>query len=217
MTREPLTRETVIAAAVALADEQGLAKVSMRRLGEAVGVEAMSLYNHVRNKDDLLDGMVDRVFAELTLPAPGDDWREAMRRRGASLRDALRRHPWAVGLMESRRGPGPATLRHHDAVIGCLRTAGFGVALAAHAFSALDSYLYGFALQERTLPFETPEETAALATEMLAAFPVDEYPHLAEMTADHVLRPGYDFGDEFAFGLDLVLDGLAQRFAAGRD
>jgi AcrR family transcriptional regulator len=206
--RARLTRERVLRAAVALADEAGVAALSMRRLGQALGVEAMSLYNHVANKDDLLDGMVDLVFGEIGLPSRGVDWAMAMRRRARTAREALARHHWAIGLMESRSRPGPATLRHHDAVIGCLRAAGFSIALAAHAYSVLDSYIYGFALQQASLPFKTPEEAAAVAENFLRQFPVDEYPHLAELTIQHVLQPGYDYADEFEFGLDLILDGL---------
>jgi AcrR family transcriptional regulator len=216
--RTPLTRERVLHAAVALADASGSESLSMRKLGEAVGVEAMSLYHHVANKEDLLDGMIDVVFGEIDLPAGGEGWKTAMRQRAISARRVLSRHGWAIGFMESRSSPGPATLRHHDAVIGCLRDAGFSVELAAHAFSVLDSYIYGFALQERSLPFRTPEETAELAQDILAAVPADKYPHLAELTTQHVLRPGYDFGNEFEFGLDLILDGLERTSdkAAGR-
>ena len=213
--RIPLTRERVLHAAVALADASGSETLSMRKLGEALGVEAMSLYNHVANKEDLLDGMIDMVFAEIDLPTGWADWRAAMRQRAISARRVLSRHGWAIGLMESRSSPGRATLRHHDAVIGCLRDAGFSIELAAHAFSVLDSYIYGFALQERSLPFPTPEQTAGLAQDILASFPADRYPHLAELTARHVLQPGYDYGDEFEFGLDLILDGL-ERIRKGR-
>jgi hypothetical protein len=136
-----------------------------------------------------------------------------MRQRAISAREALSRHGWAIGFMESRSSPGPATLRHHDAVLGCLRRAGFPIELAAHAFSVLDSYIYGFALQERSLPFQTPEETAELAQDILAGFPAETYPHLAELTVQHVLRPGYDYGDEFEFGLGLILDGLEATLA----
>ena len=213
--RIPLTRERVLHAAVALADASGSETLSMRKLGEALGVEAMSLYNHVANKEDLLDGMIDVVFAEIDLPTGWADWRAGMRQRAISARRVLSRHGWAIGLMESRSSPGRATLRHHDAVIGCLRDAGFSIELAAHAFSVLDSYIYGFALQERSLPFPTPEQTAGLAQDILASFPADRYPHLAELTARHVLQPGYDYGDEFEFGLDLILDGL-ERIRKGR-
>ncbi|MFF4350440.1 TetR/AcrR family transcriptional regulator [Streptomyces sp. NPDC001530] len=206
--RIPLSRERVLHAAVALADESGLEALSMRKLGEAVGVEAMSLYNHVANKVDLLDGMIDVVFGEIGLPSSEDDWKTAMRERAGAVRRVLSRHRWAIGLMESRTSPGPATLQHHDAVIGCLRNAGFSVELAAHAVSALDSYIYGFALQERSLPFDTPDETAELAQAILTTFPRDAYPHLAELTTEHVLQPGYDYGKEFEFGLGLILDGL---------
>ena len=207
--RSPLSRERVLLAAVALADEHGIASLSMRKLGEAVGVEAMSLYNHVANKEELLDGMVDLVFGEIDLPVGGADWKTAMRERAQSARQALGRHPWAIGLMSARTSPGPATLRHHDAIIGKLRMAGFSIAMAAHAFSALDSYIYGFALQEATLPFgDTEEETVEVARTMMAQFPADAFPHLTEFSIEHLLQPGYDYGIEFDFGLDLILDGL---------
>jgi AcrR family transcriptional regulator len=212
--RAPLTRERVVRAGLALADAGGSESLTMRKLGQALGVEAMSLYNHVSSKDDLLDGMIDVVFGEIELPSGAGSWHAAMRRRAISAREVLSRHRWAIGLMESRTRPGPATLRHHDAVIGCLRNGGFSIELAAHAYSALDSYIYGFALQERGLPFDTPEETAEVAQELLAQFPADEYPHLAEFTAAHVLQPGYDFAAEFEFGLDLVLDGLEHALHA---
>jgi AcrR family transcriptional regulator len=206
--RAGLHRERVLAAAVALADEIGIDALSMRKLGEAVGVEAMSLYNHVASKEDLLDGMIDVVFAEIDLPSSADGWRAAMRQRCISVRRVLRRHRWAIGLMDSRSSPGPATLTHHDAVIGVLRSGGFTVAQTAHAFSVLDSYVYGFVMQEKALPFEGPEETAEMAKAMFADFPADRYPHFVELATQHVMQPGYDYGDEFEFGLDLILDAL---------
>ena len=216
--RTPLTRQRVLRAAVALADRGGVGALSMRKLAQELGVEAMSLYHHVANKDDILDGIVDVVFGEIELPTGEAGWEAAMRRRAVSAREALRRHPWATGLMESRRTPGPANIRHHDAVLGVLRNAGFPVELAAHAYSLLDSYIYGFALQEASLPFHTPEETAEVAQEIMSAFPADQYPHLAEIATEHVLQPGYDYGNEFLYGLDLILDGLAMaRAAAGGD
>jgi AcrR family transcriptional regulator len=209
-----MNREQVVTAAVALADQVGIEALSMRRLGQALGVEAMSLYNHVDGKEALLDGMVDAVFAEIELPS-GADWKKALRQRALSMREALARHRWAIGLMESRTTPGATTLRQHDAVIGCLLAAGFSMQLTAHAFAAVDGYVYGFALQERGLPFDTPEQTAEMAQAMLAHFPVDEFPHLAAFTREHVMRPGYDFGAEFEFGLDLILDGLERHSARG--
>ena len=206
--RIPLTKQRVLGAAVALADRGGVRSLSMRKLAHELGVEAMSLYHHVANKDAILDGIVDVVFSEIDLPSGETDWKAAMRQRAISAREALLRHPWATGLMESRSTPGPATLRHHDAVLGSLRRGGFSIEGAAHAFSALDSYIYGFALQEASLPFETSEELAAVADTILGHLPADEYPHLTEMTVEHVLQPGYDYGDEFEFGLDLILDGL---------
>jgi AcrR family transcriptional regulator len=216
--RTPLTRQRVLRAAVALVDRGGVGALSMRKLAQELGVEAMSLYHHVANKDDILDGIVDVVFGEIELPTGEAGWEAAMRRRAVSAREALRRHPWATGLMESRRTPGPANIRHHDAVLGVLRNAGFPVGLAAHAYSLLDSYIYGFALQEASLPLHTPEETAEVAQEIMSVFPADRYPHLAEIATEHVLQPGYDYGDEFLYGLDLILDGLARaRAAAGGD
>src|SRR5215472_18620669 len=164
--REPLNRDRVLQAAVTLADRDGIGALSMRRLGQVLGVEAMSLYNHVANKSDLLDGMSDIVFSEIGLPAGGTGWKPAMRQRAISAREVLGRHRWAIGLMESRRSPGPATLRHHDAVLGCLRQAGFTVDLTAHAYSLLDSYIYGFALQEASLPFGTAEETSQVTQQI---------------------------------------------------
>ncbi len=207
-TRAPLTRERVLHAAIDLADQSGIASLSMRKLAQMLGVEAMSLYNHVAKKDDILNGMVDLVFSQISLPARGQDWKAAMRQRAISARAVLTRHPWAIGLMESRSRPGPATLRHHDAVIGSLREAGFSIALTAHAFSLIDSYIYGFALQQTSLPFQTPAEAAGMAELFLRQFPAEAYPHLAELTLQHVLRPGYDYTLEFEFGLDLILDGL---------
>ena len=211
--RLPLTRERVLAAAVALADRGGIESLSMRKLAQELGVEAMSLYHHVANKDDILDGLVDVVFGEIDLPTGEDGWKAAMRRRAVSAREALRRHPWATGLMESRPTPGAANLRHHDAVLGVLRGAGFSVELAAHAYSLLDSCIYGFALQEASLPFHTPEEAAQVAQAIMAEFPASEYPHLTEIAVDHVLQPGYDYGNEYLFGLDLILDGLERALA----
>jgi AcrR family transcriptional regulator len=214
--RTPLSRERVLRTAVALADRGGVGSLSMRKLAQELGVEAMSLYHHVANKDDILDGLVDAVFSEIELPSGEAGWRAAMRQRAISARRALRRHPWATGLMESRSTPGPATLRHHDAVLGTLRNAGFSVELAAHAFSLLDSYIYGFALQEANLPFQNPDELAAVAETILGNLPVDEYPYFVEIAVEHALQPGYDYGNEFEFGLDLILDGLGRALDAAR-
>lgn len=207
-SRPRLSREQVLRAAIAHADAGGLAALTMRQLAEILGVAPMALYRHVASKDDLIDAMVDVVFAEIGVPAGGGDWKTAMRRRAIAVRDALSRHPWAVGLMESRRTPGPANLRHHDAVIGRLRAAGFDIEMAAHAYSLLDSYIYGFALTRMSLPFGPGEEVAEMAHTMLAPFPVNEYPNLVEFISEHAMRPGYDYGDEFEYGLDLILGSL---------
>lgn len=206
--RLPLTRERVLRTAIERADRGGLEAMSMRKLGQELGVEAMALYHHFASKDVLIDAMLDLVFAEIDLPMIGAEWQSEMRRRAISLHDVLARHRWAVGLMESRANPGPANLRHHDAVIGCLRAAGFDMQTTAHAYSLLDAYIYGFALTKMSLPFDASSDVAAIAQDMLRPFPADEYPHLVEFIASHAMQPGYDYADEFEFGLDLILDDL---------
>ena len=198
----------MLRAAISLADRDGIESLSMRNLGGKLGVKAMSLYNHVRNKEDMLDGMIDVIFSEIDLPPSGVDWRTAMRQRAISAHRVLLRHPWANGLMESRTSPGPANLRHHDAVLGSLRGAGFSVEVAARAYSILDSYVYGFTLTESTLPFSNSEEAKEVAGNLLEGFRPGEYPHLAEMAVDRAMKPGYSYGDEFDYGLDLILDGI---------
>jgi AcrR family transcriptional regulator len=191
-----------------LADAGGIDGLSMRKLGQALGVEAMALYYHFANKERVIDGIVDLVFGEIELPASGADWKAAMRRRAISVRDALLRHRWAIGLMESRTNPGPANLRHHDAVIGSLRAGGFDMAATATAYSLLDAYVYGFALTTMNLPFETTTDISKMAETMLEPFPPGEYPNLAAFITDHAMKPGYDFADEFEVGLEVILDGL---------
>ncbi|MDR7251563.1 AcrR family transcriptional regulator [Nocardioides sp. BE266] len=210
MSRPPLSSERVIDAASRVADAGGLAGVSMRTVGRELGVEAMSLYHHVASKDALLDGLADWIFARIETPTVGGAWREQMEARARSARAVLAAHPWGLGLIESRRSPGPANLHHHDAVLGCLRTAGFSVALAAHAFSVLDAYVYGFVLTEVNLPFQ-PGEPAEDFVEGLGLV-MAEHPHLAEMVAEQIVGRDYAYGDEFDYGLALVLDGLEARF-----
>jgi AcrR family transcriptional regulator len=221
-TRAPLSKERVLQAAVELAHRNGIEALTMRKLADELGVGAMTLYHYVPNKDELLDGMVDIVFSEIELPSTDVDWRTAMRRRALSTREVLNRHRWAVGLMESRATPGLASLRLHDAVLGCLREAGFSIELAIQAYSVQDAYIYGFTLQEKGLPFESAEEGAAVAEEQVREFAeladerrmgalADEFPYLAEVVAGHVAKVGYDFGAAFAYGLDLILDALERR------
>jgi len=208
--RTPLSRERVLRAAIALADEGGFESLTMRKLAKELGVEAMSLYNHVANKDDLLDGMVDLVFAEIELPSTDGDWRAAMRGRAVSTREALNRHRWAIGLMEGRSSHGPANLSLHNAVLGCLRAAGFSLEMTVHAYSVQDSYIYGFALQERDMSSESADDFAAEAQRQMQAYQavLADYPHLVEVVGGHVAKTGYDYATEFLFGLDLILDGL---------
>jgi AcrR family transcriptional regulator len=206
--RRRLSRQRVLRAAVAHADAGGLEALTMRQLAEMLQVAPMALYRHIAHKDDLIDAMIEVVFSEIGLPSGGADWKTAMRERALSLRDVPARPRWAIGLMESRRHPGPANLRHHDAVIGKLRAAGLDIAMAAHAYSVLDSYIYGFATTKMNLPFDTSTEVAAVAKDMLEPFPANEYPNLVEFVTEHAMKPGYDYGDEFEYGLDLILDGL---------
>jgi AcrR family transcriptional regulator len=205
--RAPLSRERVLRAALVLADAGGIESLTMRKLGQELQVEAMSLYNHVAGKDDILDGIVDLVFSEIALPSGPADWKTAARERAISAREALRRHPWATSLMHSRSNPGPASLRHHDSVLGSLRKAGFRLVMAAHAVSVIDGYVYGFALQQANMPLHTPEQVAEVGENILRQL-AHEYPNLAEMITDHAMKPDYDYSDEFEFGLDLILDGL---------
>ncbi len=205
--RPKLTRELVLGTALELADLEGLQALSMRRLAQALGVEAMSLYYHFANKDRLLDGLIDLVFAEIGLPTEGD-WKGRIRARAVSTRGALARHRWALGLLDSRHSPGPANLSHHNAVLECFRLNGFSVAAAAHAYSLLDSYIYGYMLQELNLPFNTSEEAGPVADSIMAEVAAGEFPYLVEMAVEHVLKPGYDYKEEFEIGLSLVLEGI---------
>lgn len=209
--KQRLSADRVLDGAMALADEIGIEAFTIRKLADALGTKPMTIYHHIPNKEAIVDGMVDRVFAEIERP-PGDvDWKQAIRHRCVSARAALARHRWAAPLMESRTNPGPETLGHHDAVLECLLGAGLSMELTAHAYALIDSYVYGFALQEVNLPATGGAEMQELATVMAAH--LEPYPHLARLTVEHILQPGYDFKAEFDFGLDLILDGLVR--AAG--
>lgn len=203
-----LSKQRVVAEAVTLADHEGVDGLSMRRLAGVLGAGAMSLYHYVASKDELLDAMIDVVFEEIELPPEDTDWQSAMRRRATSARRVLARHPWAISLMESRTSPGPANLRHHEAVTACLRKAGFPVLMATHANWVLDSYIYGFALQAASLPFDTADELADMAEDVyLPQLPSDEFPYLNESAAA-LVDAGFDPAEQFIFGLDLVLAAL---------
>jgi AcrR family transcriptional regulator len=213
--REPLSRARVLRGALAVADAGGLGSLTIRSLAAELGAKPMSVYYHVASKEEILDGLVDLVFEEIELPVPGRDWRSEMCRRADSARAVLRRHRWAIGLLESRRRPGPANLRHHDTVLATLRAAGFSAALTAHAYALIDSYVYGFALQEASLPFEGPESVGDVAGSVMEQTATGDYPHLVQMATTYYLQPGYDFGDEFGFGLGLILDGLEGLLSEG--
>jgi AcrR family transcriptional regulator len=208
--RIPLSRERVLRSAAAIADAAGIGALTIRSLARELGVKPMAIYYYVANKSEILDGIVDLVFAEIEPPAPDGDWRSELVRCANSARQVLSRHHWAIGLMESRKSPGPATLQHHDAVIGTLRRAGFSVEMTAHAYALLDSYIYGFALQEAALPFQGTDTAADVTEPIMQRFRTDQYPHLVEMATEYILQPGYDFGDEFEFGLGVILNALAR-------
>ncbi|WP_292678842.1 TetR/AcrR family transcriptional regulator [Nocardioides sp.] len=207
MTRETLTRDRILRGALAVADTGGLAALTIRSLATELGVKPMAVYHYVANKDEILDGLVDQVFSEIDLPSPEGEWREEISRRMVSARAALRRHPWAIALMESRRTPGPASLSRHEATLATLRQGGFSVVAAAHAYALIDSYVYGFAVQETSLPIGRPEEMGEVAREIMETFE-GAYPYMTEIATEHVMQPGYDFGDEFEIGRELVLDAL---------
>jgi AcrR family transcriptional regulator len=208
--RARLSRERVLETAITLADEHGLEAFSMRKLADELGVAAMSLYHHVPNKDQWLDAMIDLVFSEIELPSTDDEWQTAMRKRALSTRAALNRHRWAVGLMEGRTTHGPANLRLHNAVLGCLRGAGFSLEMTVHAYSVQDAYIYGFLLQEADMTPETSDDFAATAEQQMETYKdvLADYPHLVEVVGGHVATAGYDYETEFLFGLDLILAGL---------
>jgi AcrR family transcriptional regulator len=210
-TRRRLSKERVLSAAIAIADRGGLPGLTIRSLAKELGAKPMSVYYYVASKDELLDSLVDVVFEEIELPDPEGEWRDQMRRRAVSARARLKQHPWAIGLLESRTSPGPATLRHHDVVLACLRHAGFSLELTAHAYALIDSYVYGFALQEASLPFEGPEGVREVAEPIMELMATGAYPTMVEMATTYYLKPGYDFANEFEFGLDLILDGLERR------
>ncbi|MCA0337786.1 MAG: TetR/AcrR family transcriptional regulator [Actinobacteria bacterium] len=213
MPPRKLTPEVVVSAALALADARGLDALTMRAIARELGVEAMSLYHHFANKDALLDATVDRVYGEIVLPAEGGDWREEIRRRSVSVRSVLRQHPWALPLMESRRTPGPANLAYHEANIACLRAAGFAPRQVAHAYAVVDAFVYGFVLQELTLPFDSGSEAAAMIGEEPGWAGVGEWSNMAWFVENVVLEPEYSFDREFEPGLTLVLDGIEAMLA----
>ncbi len=203
-----LSKARVVVEAIRLADHEGVDGLSMRRLAGALGAGAMSLYHYVASKEELLDAMIDIVFEEIELPLDDTDWQSAMRMRAVSARQVLVRHPWAIGLLESRTSPGPANLRHHEAVIACLRKAGFSILMATHANWLLDSYVFGFALQEANLPFDTADELNNMITDVyLPQLLPAEFPYLNESAAA-LVAAGYDPAEEFMFGLDLILAAL---------
>jgi AcrR family transcriptional regulator len=207
-TRPPLTRERVFQAALDLADRDGLGALTMRRLGAELGVEAMSIYKHVANKEEILDGIVEVVVGEIEIPGEGAAWKEAMRRRAISAREVLSRHSWAIGLLEARGAKGPIALRYLNAVLGNLRSAGFSIENAVHAFWVLDSFVYGQVIQEASLPIGSSEEVTEATGSIVEQITTDEYPHLLEV-GEHALRSEYSVDIEFEFGLDLILDALS--------
>src|SRR4051812_38644690 len=209
-SRAQLSRGRVPQTAVAFADRHGLEALSMRKLGQELGASAMSAYYYFANKEQLLDGMVDVVFGEIERPSLELDWKTAMRRRAVSTREVLNHHRWAIGHMEGRTDHGPANIGLHDAVLGCLRAAGFSLEATVHAYSVQDSYIYGFVLQEADMSPQTTDDFAAEAQRQMDAYQemLADYPHIAEVVGGYVAKVGYDYATEFLFGLDLILEGL---------
>ena len=204
--REKLSREQVLSSAVRFADKNGIDSLSMRRLGNELGVEAMSLYNHIENKDDLLDAMVEIVVARMEAPKLRGDWREAMRSRAHSAHGVLLAHPWATMLLVSRANVGPNMLRYVEATVGCLVQAGFTYEMADQAWNAIDSHVFGFTLQELNFPFE-PSEYGAVAKQFLPMLPAAEYPHMRALS-ELVIEGRHDGLQDFGFGLEILLAGL---------
>jgi AcrR family transcriptional regulator len=214
--RLPLNRDRVLSAAMEIADERGVGAVTMREVASRLGVEAMSLYNHVANKDDILDGMADLVAEQFDLPEDTGDWREAMRRRAVSAHEVFGRHPWAPMLFDSRESSGPSRLRYFDWVLGTLMKADFSLEDAARAFSLLDSYVYGFGIQQFNVSASGDASTEEMAAAILAYIPPEKYPYLHRM-AVHAMESGWDAEADFGFGLEIVLDGLERILSrAGR-
>ena len=211
--RAPLTRDKVLRAALRMADERGLEELSMRKLAQTLKVEAMSLYNHVANKEQILDGLVELVVSEIDLPELGGDWRREMNARACSAHAVLMRHPWATMLLVARMNIGPNMLRYIDATIGCLREAGFSYPMADHAWNALDAYIYGFTLQKLNFPLE-PSEYASAAQQFLPLIPVEQFPYMHGMSLE-VIAGRHDGMHQLELGIDLLLDGLERRRAAG--
>ncbi|WP_347755432.1 TetR/AcrR family transcriptional regulator [Agrococcus sp. ProA11] len=210
--RASLDRNSIIVGAVELADEIGLEPLTIRRLAEHLGARPMTLYHYVSGKDDIVTGMVGRVFDEVERPLPGAPWKEAIRARALSLRAALRRHPWAIPIMESRRTPGPDILDHHEALLTTWLSTGFPLPQIAHGLAIVDAFVYGFVLQEAALPFGDRDGDLSEASDgIVAPLSAERYPALVRFTTEHVMQPGYSFGDSFEVGLDLVLDGIERR------
>ena len=211
--RPPLTRERVFQAAVDLADRDGLGALTMRRLGAELGVEAMSLYKHVTNKEEILDGIIELILGQIETPQGGADWKEAMRRRAISAREVFSHHSWAIGLLEARGSNGPTALRYIDSILGNLRSAGFSIENSVHAFWLLDSFVYGQVIQETSLPITSSTEMTESTGSTLEQVTADQYPHLVEI-GDHAMRSDYSVDKEFEYGLDLILEALERTAAS---
>ena len=211
-TRQPLDLRRIVTTAIELADAGGLDALSMRKLATALGVEAMSLYYHVPNKEVLLDHMVDQIISEIGLPSLDDPWKQAMRDRALSAHEVFQRHSWAIGITDSRTTRDVEALRYYDTMIGSLLQAGFPLELVAHTLSAIDAYVYGFNIQQLNLPLDDVEQVTDVSEALLKQIPPDEFPNLTRMILEHAMQPDYDYAAEFTWGLDLVLDGIEREF-----
>src|SRR5918999_3766217 len=215
-SRVPLSRERVLDAAIGLADREGIGALTMRRLAQELGVEAMTLYYYVANKDAILNGIAEIVMGEIELPSPGEEWRAALRKTALSAYDILTRHPWAANLILAVAEVTPARLRYMDGILGTLRQAGFSESQTDHGYHALESHIMGFALWEVSMALGSADDLKALAAGFLEHLPVDEYPWVAEHVHQHLKPRRANDEGEFAFGLDLILDGLERMRSASQ-
>jgi AcrR family transcriptional regulator len=206
--RPPLNRERVLHAALGLADQAGIEALSMRRLAQELGVEAMSLYNYVKGKDDILDGILEIVLDEIEIPSDEADWKEALRRTASSAHEILVRHRWACSVMLGRTRVSPPRMRWMESVLGTLRKGGFSAELTHHAYHALDSHITGFTLWQVSMPFDTRAELLDMADTFVSSVPADEYPYVVEHARQHLAPSDGEGASDFGFGLELILDGL---------
>lgn len=212
--KKALSKNEIISKAIQILDKEGVGALSMRKLASSLNIEAMSLYYHFKNKDKLLDSIVDYVFGKITWtssPSSQKPWQTEMKERAFALREVLLQHSWAIGLLESRKEPGERTLIHHEQVLACLDRAGFSTSQKAKTYSLMDSYIYGFVLQEVNIPISNEENMPEVASEIMSGVPKDLFPNLHKIATEYVMQEGYSYSNEFVYGLDLILDAIFRK------